>query len=70
MATTTQTRQHVAIIIIDDASQDFARAYRVCAEADGVNDEIEAAGWPLPTYYKGHASIRELVASGCQILSV
>jgi len=40
-----------------------------CAEAHGVKETIEAAGWPFLTAYKGHASIRELVVSGYQILT-
>ncbi len=122
MANTTQTRQHVAIVVLGDASKDLARAYRglltavefleagddvtvvfdgsgvdtlaaasapdhqlhrlveklrpvtrgacgFCAEAHGVKETIEAAGWPFLTEYKGHASISELVASGYQILT-
>ena len=40
-----------------------------CAEAHGVKEPIEAAGWPFLTDYKGHASIRGLVAGGYQVLT-
>ncbi len=40
-----------------------------CASAHGVKDAIETAGWPLLVDYKGHASVRELVGDGYQILS-
>lgn len=40
-----------------------------CAEAHGVKPTIEASAWPLLTQYKGHASMRELVARGYQVLT-
>ena len=40
-----------------------------CARAHGVEAEITAAGWSLLAEYKGHASIRDLMVEGYQLLS-
>lgn len=40
-----------------------------CSKAHGVVEAIEAGGWPLLGDYKGHASIRQLVGEGYQILT-
>ena len=40
-----------------------------CVKAHGVSDAVEAAGWPLLEEYKRHASLRNLVVEGYQILS-
>ena len=40
-----------------------------CAGAHGVKDTLVAAGWPLAGDYKGHASLRSLLADGYQILT-
>ena len=37
--------------------------------AHGVAEPVTAAGWPLLGEYKGHASIREPVEEGYQILT-
>lgn len=40
-----------------------------CSKAHGVVEKIEAGGWTLLGDYKGHASIRQLVGEGYQILT-
>jgi hypothetical protein len=39
-----------------------------CAEAHGVQATISTNGWTLLTDYKGHASVRDLMVQGYQIL--
>jgi hypothetical protein len=40
-----------------------------CTRAHGVLEPVTAAGWPLLGEYNGHASIRQLVGEGYQILT-
>lgn len=40
-----------------------------CSKAHGVTDAVTAGGWPLLEEYKHHASVRNLVVEGYQILS-
>lgn len=40
-----------------------------CVQAHGVGDAIEAGGWPLLKEYKQHASVRNLVVEGYQVLT-
>lgn len=40
-----------------------------CAKAHGVSDTLADAGWTLLGDYKGHASVRDLVADGRTLLS-
>ncbi len=40
-----------------------------CARAHGVEETLSAAGWALLSDYKGHASVRDLLVEGYQILS-
>jgi hypothetical protein len=40
-----------------------------CAKSYGVDDTLRAAGQPLLTGHKGHASLRELLNEGRQIVT-
>jgi hypothetical protein len=40
-----------------------------CARAYGVKDQVEAAGVELLDEYKGHPSIRRLIADGYEIVT-
>lgn len=40
-----------------------------CAKAHGVGDQIAAANWTLLGDYKGHASLRNLVINGYQVIT-
>lgn len=40
-----------------------------CARAHGVEEAITGAGWTLLSEYKGHASLRDLMVEGYQVLS-
>jgi hypothetical protein len=40
-----------------------------CAKSYGVKDELEAAGIPMLTDDRGHASLRGLLAEGRQIIT-
>lgn len=40
-----------------------------CVSAHGVAQPIEDAGWPLLKEYKNHASIRNLLVEGYQVLN-
>lgn len=44
-------------------------ACKFCVRAHGVSEPIEAAGWPLLSDYKSHASLRMLLVEGYQVLS-
>lgn len=39
-----------------------------CARAHGVEASIKGHDWPLLSDYKGHASVRQLVLDGYQVL--
>lgn len=43
-----------------------AGACKACAVSFGVKDEVEASGVPLLAEYRGHQSLRKLVAEGFQ----
>jgi hypothetical protein len=40
-----------------------------CARAYGVKDDVEAAGVELVDEYKGHPSVRQLIADGYEVVS-
>lgn len=40
-----------------------------CARAYGVKDEVEAAGVELVDEYKGHPSVRQLIADGYEVVT-
>ncbi|WP_454853620.1 sulfur reduction protein DsrE [Promicromonospora soli] len=40
-----------------------------CVKAHGVGDAVTTGGWPLLEEYKRHASVRNLVVEGYQVLS-
>ncbi|MBC7299178.1 MAG: sulfur reduction protein DsrE [Demequina sp.] len=40
-----------------------------CVKAHGVSDAVAAGSWPLLEEYKHHASLRNLMVAGYQILS-
>jgi hypothetical protein len=40
-----------------------------CAQAHGVKDALVAAGIPMLTDYKGHASLRKLMSEGYQVIT-
>jgi NAD(P)-dependent dehydrogenase (short-subunit alcohol dehydrogenase family) len=44
-------------------------ACRFCARAHGVEATLSANGWTLLGDYQGHASVRDLVVDGYQLLS-
>lgn len=49
--------------------QDDAGACVYCARAYGVKDPVEASGVKLLDEYKGHPSLRQLIAEGFEIVS-
>ena len=59
-------RLHRAYRLIEDK---VAGACKACAVSFGVKGEIETAGVPLLTEYRGHQSLRKLVAEGFQIMT-
>ncbi len=46
----------------------IAGACGFCARSHGVKETLEAAGIPLLTDHKGHASLRKYVAAGYDLL--
>lgn len=40
-----------------------------CARAHGVEASLTAHDWPLLSDYKGHASVRQLLVDGYQVLT-
>jgi hypothetical protein len=40
-----------------------------CSRAYGVKDAVEAAGIPFLDEFRGHPSLRSLVASGHQVIT-
>lgn len=59
-------RLHRAYALIEDK---VAGACKACAVSFGVRGEVEAAGVPLLTEYRGHQSLRRLVAQGFQVMT-
>jgi hypothetical protein len=49
--------------------RDDAGACVYCARAYGVKDDVEAAGVELVDEYKGHPSVRQLIADGYEVVS-
>lgn len=50
-------------------SDEVGGACHYCAGAFGVRDELEARGFPLLRDYKGHPSLRALVADGYEVIT-
>ncbi len=44
-------------------------AWGYCARAHGVESDLVEHHWPLLSDYKGHASVRQLILDGYQILT-
>ena len=59
-------RLHRAYKLVEDR---VAGACKACAVSFGVREEVEAAGVPLLTEYRGHQSLRRLVNEGYQIIT-
>ena len=59
-------RLNRAYRMIEDKVQGACKA---CAVSFGVREDIEAAGVPLLTEYRGHQSLRRLVNEGYQIIT-
>ncbi len=55
--------------LLEDVRGSVRGACVYCARAYGVKDAIEASGIPLLDEYKGHPSIRNLMADGYQIVT-
>ena len=49
--------------------RDEAEACVYCARAYGVKDAVEAAGVPLVDEFKGHPSVRRLIADGYEVVT-
>jgi hypothetical protein len=58
-------RLHRAFELVKDK---VAGACKACAVSFGVKDEVEASGVPLLAEYRGHQSLRKLVAEGFQVI--
>ncbi len=59
----------VANGLLESVRDNVRGACGFCANSHGTKDAIEAADYPLPTDYKGHASLRALVQDGYQIIN-
>jgi hypothetical protein len=59
-------RLHKAFDLVKDK---VAGACKACAVSFGVKDEVEASGVPLLAEYRGHQSLRKLVAEGFQVIT-
>ena len=55
--------------LLEDVRDRVQGACVYCARAYGVKDAIEAAGIPLLDDYKGHPSVRDLMAEGRQVVT-
>jgi hypothetical protein len=55
--------------LIESVRDRILGACGYCAQAHGVKDALVAAGIPLLTDYKGHASLRKLMLDGYQIIT-
>jgi hypothetical protein len=49
--------------------RDRAGACVYCARAYDVKDEVEAAGVRLLDEYRGHPSVRQLIADGYEVVT-
>jgi hypothetical protein len=59
-------RLHRAFELVRDK---VAGACKACAVSFGVKDEVEASGVPLLTEYRGHQSLRKLIAEGFEVIT-
>ena len=55
--------------VLEDVRDRVQGACGYCARAYGVKDAIEAAGIPLLDDYRGHPSVRDLMAEGRQVVT-
>jgi hypothetical protein len=56
-----------AIILFADTDRPGACVY--CSRAYGVTDQVETAGVPFLDEFRGHPSIRSLVAAGHAVIT-
>jgi hypothetical protein len=59
-------RLHRAFNMVKDR---VAGACKACATSFGVREEIQAAGVPLLTEYRGHQSLRKVINEGYQVVT-
>jgi hypothetical protein len=55
--------------LLEEVRDVVAGACVYCSRAYGVTEEVEAAGVPFLDEFRGHPSIRALVANGHQIIT-